>query len=215
MKGKMKLWYYNIRLCLSYNIVIFALFMISSALFFDFRDMEQMQYIRMGEVYLPLSGMFLFVPIGGLEEHAGSWELVCPKRRKYVFIQLFRILFLTLLQIVMFLILLSFIWLESPYIQPWDSFLGIYVDSFFVGILGMFFADISGNYGIGYIVALGYYGVGTMLGNNGLAGYFQLTGYLNHQVISKYVLLALALLIILLDSIYYCLKQRTIKRRRK
>ena len=215
MKEKMKLWYYNIRLCLSYNIVISALFMISSALFFDFRDMEQMQYIRMGEVYLPLSGMFLFVPIGGLEEHIGSWELVCSKRRKYVFIQLFRFLFLTLLQIVMFIILLSFIWLESPYIKPWDSFFGIYVDSFFVGILGMFFADISGNYGIGYIVALGYYGAGTMLGNNGLAGCFQLTGYLNHQVISKYVLLVLALLMILLDSIYYCLKQRTIKRRRK
>lgn len=215
MKEKIKLCYYNMRLCLSYNVLMAALFMISSVLFFDFRNMELMQYIKMGEVYLSLDGMFLFVSIGGLEEHIGNWEIVCSKRRKYVYIHLFRIIFLALLQMFMFMALLSFVWMNSPYIQPWDYFWGIYIDSFFIGILGMFFADISGNYGIGYIAALGYYGMGTILGNGGLGGYFQLTGYLNQQVISKYVLFGLTLFIILLNSMWYCLKQRIIKGRRK
>lgn len=209
----MKLHWYNIRLCLSYNVVMSALFMMSSVVFFDFRTIDDIQYIKMGEMYLPLSGMFLFVYIGGLEEHIGNWEIVCSKRKKYIYSYLFRILFLTLLQIFMFLALLSFVWLNSPYIQPWDYFWGIYIDSLFIGILGMFFADISSNYGVGYIVALGYYAVGTILGKGGLGGYFQLTGYLNQQIISKYVLLGMTVAIIFLNSLWYCVKQRIIRRK--
>jgi len=172
--------------------------------------MDPLSYIKMGELYLPLSGMFLFVSIGGLENHIGSWEIVCSKRRIYASLHLFRILFLTLVQMLMFIILLSFIWLYSPYIKPWDYFFGIYIDALFLGILGMFFADISGNYGIGYIVSLGYYAIGTIFKNNGLIQYIQLTGYLYEQILSKYILAALTLLFIILNGIWYCFKQRLI-----
>lgn len=207
MIEKLKLSYYNIRLCFSYNIIMTVLFFLSSILFFDLKNMELSEYMKMGELYLPLSGMFLFVYIGGLEEHIGCWEIVCSKRRKYVFLHLFRIFILAVILMLMFLALLSFVWINSVYIDAWSCFGGIYIDAFFIGVIGMLFADLSGNYAVGYIVDIGCYGIGTIFGNEGFLGYFQLTGYLNRNIISKYVLLGMSLLIILLDSIYYYRKQ--------
>lgn len=208
MTEKLKLCYYNIRVCFSYNISMTVLFILSSILFFNLKNMELTEYLKMGELYLPLAGMFLFVYIGGLEEHIGCWEIVCSKRRKYVFLHLFRIFTLAVILMVMFLALLSFIWIKSPYIDAWSCFGGIYVDAFFIGVIGMLFADLTGNYAVGYIVDMGCYGIGTIFGNDGFLGYFQLTGYLNRNITSKYVLLFTSLLIVIFDSIYYCYKQK-------
>ena len=125
-----------------------------------------------------------------------------------MFLHLFRIFFLAVILMLMFLALFSFIWTNSVYIDAWSSFWGIYIDALFMGLIGMLFADLTGNYAVGYIVDMGYYGVGTLFGNEGFLGYFQLTGYLNGNIISKYVLFGMSLLIILSDGIYYCYKQR-------
>lgn len=208
MRGKLKLSYYNIRICFSYNVFMTVLFLVSSILFFDLNNMELMDYMKMGELYLPLAGMFLFVYIGGLEEHIGCWEMVCSKRRKYVFLHLFRIFILALVLMAALLALLSLIWINSIYIDAWSCFWGIYIDAFFMGVLGMLSADLTGSHGAGYLVDMGYYGLGTFFGNEGFLGYFQLTGYLNRNIISKYVILGMSFLIVLLDSIYYCRKQK-------
>lgn len=208
MTEKLKLIYYNLRLCFSYNIYMTVLFFASSIIFFDLKNMQLMDYLKMGELYLPLAGMFLFVYIGGLEEHIGCWDMVCSKRRKFVFLHLFRIFILAVILMLMFLALLSFIWINSPYIGVWSCFWGIYIDALFIGAIGMFFADLTGSYAVGYIVDMGCYGIGTIFGNDGFLGCFQLTGYLDKNITSKYVLLAMTLLIILLDSVYYCSKQK-------
>lgn len=208
MIEKLKLFYYNIRLCFSYNIFMTGLFFISSIIFYNLKNMELMDYLKMGELYLPLSGMFLFVYIGGLEENIGCWEIVCSKRKKFVFLHLFRIFILAVILMLMFLALLSFIWINSQYIGAWSCFWGIYIDALFIGVIGMFFADLTGSYAVGYIVDMGCYGIGTIFGNDGFFGCFQLTGYLDKNITSKYVLLGMTLLIILVDSVYYCSRQK-------
>ncbi len=213
MREKLILYYYNMRLCLSYNVLMAVLFLLSSLLFFDFKGMGIPEYLKMGETYFPLVGMFLFVYIGGLEEHIGSWEMVCAKNTKYVCLHIFRFLFLALLLMLMLAGFLSIVWINVPDIRPWDYFWGIYADALFVGVLGMFFADISGNYGVGYVVSLGYYVIGTTLGRKFLDGYIQLTGYMNQQPKSKYVLLGLTVFFMVLNSVWYCVKQRLVGRR--
>lgn len=214
MREKWLLYYYNMRLCLSYNVLMAVLFLLSSLLFFHFKDMDIVTYLKMGEMYLPLMGMLLFVYIGGLEEHIGGWEMVCAKNTKYVYLHVFRFLFLALLQLFLFSALILIVWIHVPDIRPWDYFWGIYIGALFVGTLGMVFADISGNYSVGYVASLGYYLLGITLGRKFLDGYLQLTGYRNQQPKSKYVLFCLTILFIMLDGVWYCLKQRLVGRRR-
>lgn len=213
MREKWLLHYYNMRLCLSYNVLMAVLFLLSSLLFFHFKDMDIATYLKMGETYLPLTGMLLFVYIGRLEEHIGSWEMVCAKNTKYVYLHIFRFLFLALLQLFLFSALILVVWIHVPDIRPWDYFWGIYIGALFVGTLGMVLADISGNYSVGYVVSLGYYVLGITLGRKFLDGYLQLTGYRNQQPKSKYVLLGLTIFFIALDGVWYCIKQRLVGRR--
>ncbi len=214
MREKWLLYYYNMRLSLSYNVLMMVLFLLSSLLFFHFKDMDIAKYLKMGETYLPLAGMLLFVYIGGLEEHIGSWQMVCAKNTKYVYLHVFRFLFLALLQLFLFSALVLAVWIRVPDIRPWDYFWGIYIGALFVGTLGMFFSDISGNYSVGYVVSLGYYLLGITLGRKFLDGYLQLTGYRNQQPKSKYVLLGLTIFFIALDGVWYCMKQRLVRSRR-
>ena len=214
MREKWLLYYYNMRLCLSYNVLMAVLFLLSSLLFFHFKDMDIVEYLKMGEKYLPLTGMLLFVYIGGLEEHIGSWEMVCAKNTKYVYLHAFRFLFLALLQLFLFSALILVVRIQAPDIRPWDYFWGIYIGALFVGTLGMVLADISGNYSVGYVVSLGYYLLGITLGRKFLDGYLQLTGYRNQQPKSKYVLFGLTVFFIALDGVWYCMKQRLVGRGR-
>lgn len=213
MREKWLLYYHNMRLCLSYNVLMAVLFLLSSLLFFHFKDMDIATYLKMGETYLPLTGMLLLVYIGGLEEHIGSWQMVCAKNTKYVYLHVFRFLFLALLQLFLFSALILVVWIHVPDIRPWDYFWGIYIEALFVGTLGMVLADISGNYSVGYVVSLGYYVLGITLGRKFLDGYLQLTGYRNQQPKSKYVLLGLTIFFIALDGVWYCIKQRLVGRR--
>ena len=214
MREKWLLYYYNMRLCLSYNVLTAVLFLLSSLLFFHFKDMGIVEYLKMGETYLPLTGMLLLVYIGGLEEHIGCWKMVCAKNTKYVYLHVFRFLFLALLQLFLLSALLLVVWIHVPDIRPWDYFWGIYIGALFVGTLGMVLADISGNYSVGYVASLGYYVLGITLGRKFLDGLLQLTGYLNQQPQSKHVLLGLTIFFIVLDGVWYCMKQRLIGRRR-
>lgn len=214
MREKWLLYYYNMRLCLSYNVLTSVLLLMSSLLFFHFKGMGIVEYLKMGETYLPLTGMLLLVYIGGLEEHIGSWEMVCAKNTKYVYLHALRFLFLALLQLFLFSALLLVVWIQAPDIRPWDYFWGIYIGALFVGTLGMVLADISGSYSVGYVASLGYYVLGITLGRKFLDGYLQLTGYRNKQPQSKYVLFGLTVFLIALDCVWRCIKQRLIRRRR-
>lgn len=200
----------NLYLCISYNVVISLLYVMAAAFLFNLVNMERADYLKMGEVYLPLSGVFLFVYIGGLEEQKGIWEMVCSKKFKFILIHILRIMLLFCIHFFMLFLFMTFIWWKSAYIAFFDSFLGIFIDSAFLGILGMFIADIFREYIIGYIVSIGYYVLATSCFDKIAQGWFQLEGYSNNNITSKYVLACFSAVLLLLDVFYYCKRQRII-----
>lgn len=208
MRKSITVLLFNIRICFSYNILMSVIYIVFAAFFFQLKDMQYKELVKMGELYLPLNGIFLFVYIGGIESHTGTWEMVCCRKFKFLYIHMIRIVFLAGVNMLSIFTLLSYVWLNSNYLRFGEAFWGIYINSLFLGILGMMLVDLSNDYRVGYIVSLGYYLIATMYLSGVLNGYFQLTGYSNNQIESKYVLFALIVLMLLVDCIFYCKKQR-------
>ena len=170
--------------------------------------MEELTYIKMGELYLPLSGMFLFVFAGGMEEHTGIWEMISGRRRRFALFALLRSVFLSVLLLFFLFFWMYPIWQFSVYLAADKLFFGIYIDALFLGILGMVTADMTGSYGAGYLAVLGYYVLGTTTLTEILGGYFQLTGYLYGNSLSKYALGILTIVLLLIYVLRGLRKQR-------
>lgn len=179
-----KLVKYNIKLIFSYNALAAAVYICLSPLFFDFRNMDFLTLAKMGELYLSLSGIILFVSLGNFEVSKYTWEFVYIQPISYMKICLGRLLAIMTFNAFLILIPLSCVYLNSDFLKFFEGYCGIVVTAWFLGLLGLLISEIFQDYKIAYIVTLAYYFIETA--TKELFGKFQVFGYIHGNINSKY-----------------------------
>lgn len=118
------------------------------------RDLEQLK--RIGENYLSLSSIFLFVPLCNIEKETNVYEVMCVQRKAYVSIYLLRVFVACILLGVVLAVPLAFFAVRFGY-EPGSWYLGIYISALFLGLLGLLVGEKLGSRRIGIAAILGYY----------------------------------------------------------
>lgn len=149
------------------------------------RDLEQIK--RIGENYLSLSSIFLFVPLCNIEKETNVYEVMCVQRKAYGSIYLLRVFVACILQGVVLAVPLAFFAVRLGY-EPGGWCLGIYLSTLFLGLLGILVGEKLGSRRIGIAVILGYYVLCVSL--KGKFQWMSICGYTYQIPNSKYHLLA-------------------------
>jgi hypothetical protein len=198
--GKRMITYlkYNSKLILSYNVLASCVFAALSPILFRYRDMQFQDLAKLGELYLSLTGVFLFIPIGRLEEYRNTWELVYSKSTSFINLQLGRILMLLCVNAAILFVPLSVVYMKSPELRFGTGFWGIVISAWFLGLLGLLIVELTGNHKIGFLVTIGYYYFETSTKGSYNHG-FQVFGYLQNNVESKKYVFLLCIVMIALQ----------------
>lgn len=191
-----KLIKYNIKLIFSYNMLAACILICMTPIFFQLSNMNFSSFIKMGELYLSLSGIFLFISLGCLEIYKNTWEFVYIQKISYIKICLVRVLLMMLFNAILILIPVTYVYLKSDYLQFPNTYFGFVVTAWFLGLLGLLITEISLDYKAGYIVTLAYYFIETS--TKGIFKKFQVFGYLHNIAHTKEQVFLCCLVIIIL-----------------
>lgn len=178
-----KLIKYNTKLIFSYNAIAAFLFVCMSPVFFQIKDMEFSDLAKMGELYLPLSGIILFISLGNLEVHKYTWEFVYMRQIPYVNICAGRLISVMIFNAILILVPVTYAYTKSDYIRFFDGYCGFVVTAWFLGLLGLLTAEVFRDYKVAYVVTLAYYFVATS--SKQIFKGFQVFGYIHGSMNSK------------------------------
>lgn len=149
------------------------------------RDVEQLK--RIGENYLSLSAIFLFIPLCNMEKEMNVYEVMCVQKKAYGTVYLLRVAAACVLQGVVLAVPLLFFSIRFGYgFGSWC--LGIYASALFLGLLGLFVGEKLASRRMGIAVILGYYVLCVSLKEQ--MKYLSVCGYTYRIDGSKYSLLA-------------------------
>lgn len=166
--------------------------------------MDFSSLVKMGELYLSLSGIILFISLGNVEVHKYTWEFVYMQQISYVRICLGRLLTIMIFNSILILLPVAFAYVKSDYIKFFDGYFGFVVTAWFLGLLGLLIAEVFRDYRVAYIVTLVYYFIATST-KDFLKG-FQVFGYTHGNMDSKYVIFLCCLVMVVLYSIVIKIK---------
>lgn len=148
-------------------------------------DLEQLK--RIGENYLTLSSIFLFVPLCSIEKNSNVYEVTCVRRKAYTSIYLMRVCAACLLQAIVLAVPLTCYILRFGYhFGLWC--VGIYISTLFLGLLGLLTGEKTGSRRMGIAAILGYYLLCVSMKNQ--FKWLTICGYTYHISKSKYRLAA-------------------------
>lgn len=185
---KMHSWlYYQMKQTFCKNILFALLFVcFISILMQGFaNDLEQLK--RIGENYLTLSSIFLFVPLCSIEKNSNVYEVTCVQRKAYTSIYLMRVCAACLLQAIVLAVPLTCYILRFGYhFGLWC--VGIYISTLFLGLLGLLIGEKTGSRRMGIAAILGYYLLCVSMKNQ--FKWLTICGYTYHISKSKYRLAA-------------------------
>lgn len=152
---------YNLKLIFSYNVIAAFLLVCMSPVFFQLSNMDFISLAKMGELYLSLTGIFLFISLGNLEGNKYTWEFVYIQQVSYTVICLGRLLAMMLMNAILIFLPLTYVYLRSESIKFFDGYLGFIASAWFLGLLGLLVAEIFRDFKVAYIITLGYYFIAT------------------------------------------------------
>lgn len=198
---------YNTKLVISYNVIAACIYSALTPLFFQLDNMQFQDLAKMGELYLSLTGVFLFNRIARLEEYYNTWELVYSRCTSFLWLHLGRIIELMLINSIIISFPLIYAYINSKDIRFGQGYWGIILSSFFLGLLGMLVIEITNNNKAGYLAGIGYYFFETSTRVK-LFGFFQVFGYIHNNIRSKIYLFIICILLIIMQL--FCIKLRLV-----
>lgn len=175
---------YNLKLIFSYNVIAAFFLVCMSPVFFQLSNMDFISLAKMGELYLSLTGIFLFISLGNLEGNKSTWEFVYIQQVSYTVICLGRLLAIMLMNAILVLLPLAYVYLRSESIRFFDGYLGFIASAWFLGLLGLLVAEIFRDFKVAYIITLGYYFIATSTKN--VVKGLQVFSYVHGNIDIKY-----------------------------
>jgi hypothetical protein len=158
--------------------------------------MDFISLAKMGELYLSLTGIFLFISLGNLEGNKSTWEFVYIQQVSYTVICLGRLLVMMLMNAILVFLPLAYVYSRSESIRFFDGYLGFVASAWFLGLLGLLVAEIFRDLRVAYIITLGYYFIATSTKN--VVKGLQVFSYVHGNMDIKYTVYLSCMVMILI-----------------
>lgn len=139
------------------NVVLAVVYLFLIPVIRGIENLNTIQSAQCLEQSVALVGFIIIVPVTRWEHDAGIKELIFSKPWTFtqtVVIRLGTAFSLTIVMIVGFAVIMNTKNCSFPFV---NFVLGTVLVSLFMGLLGLWFSQISGSTVVGYLAALGYY----------------------------------------------------------
>ncbi len=200
-----KVFIHNIKI-VSFNIMFLAfVYIVMIFCMMNKSSLSKNTLIFIGEQLLSPIGIILFVRTTLIEQECRVNEIVYTKTYSHWKTILYRIIIIS----VQLLLLLSIVFIPIKFLgedfQIIKIFLGSFVTSFYLGIMGMMFAYITKQVSLGALIPFLYYFF-EMFSKGKYTKTYYLFGMLVENYMSKIKLFSIAILIVvlLLMAIHFC-----------
>ena len=200
-----KVFLHNLKIVSSSSMILALLYIVMIFSLINRNNLSKETLIFMGEQLLSPVGIMLFVRTTLLEQECRVDEIVCSKPYSYWRTILYRILIIS----IQLLLLLGIVFIPINFFdldfKLMNIFLGSYVTSFYLGVMGMAFAYITKKVSVGALIPFLYYFF-EMFSKGKYTKSYYLFGMLMNNYIGKIKLFSIAIIFValLLTAIRFC-----------
>lgn len=200
---------YVFKQCFRYHFFAALMVYLAIPLFYRLKTLDLPMLYNIGECYLPLAALFLFVPLGGYEKKYGAADTVRMTRYFLPWFYLARLALLILTSAAMEFMLLFIVTGQSGALSFSAECAGLWLSSLALGLVSFFVAELFGSEKAGFTFGLLWF-LSELTGGGRFTGIFTLCGYSAGRAEPKLYLICLCVGTVLLISVTVFLRDRRI-----
>lgn len=197
----LKTAWYNAKIIFGWNLAAAAGICILAFIIFDLNYLVFNDIAQIGELFLSTLGIMLFPGLGSIEGRTNSSEIIYVKMRSHLFIFLLRIILAAVLLFFLILGVVLFARLNNGSFDCTIVTCGVFISALYLGMIGLTVTNLQREPAPGYIAAFGYF-MFEYFSRGKYTSRFYIFGLLNHDFNSKYAILFVSLLLLVINYTY-------------
>ncbi len=196
-----KIMYYNIKITCNINFLAALVLVALAPFIFSFRILEFENMGVVGEMYLSILGIVLFISLGDIENRDNIKEIIFSRKTPHIYIFILRMCIMMVITFLFISIITIYALYNKGTFSPWSIIFGTCISAVFLGLLGLTITNITGNITSGYLVAFAYYLL-ELITRGKYTKNFYLFSLLRNSFNEKYMILIIIAVIFGLNIVY-------------
>ncbi|MDF2674777.1 MAG: hypothetical protein K0R09_3045 [Clostridiales bacterium] len=152
-----KIIYYNIKITCNINFLAALILVALTPFIFSFRMLEFKDMAVVGEMYLSILGIVLFISLGDIENRDNIKEIIFSRKTPHIYIFILRMCIMMAITFLLISIITIYALYNKGNFSPWSIIFGTWISAVFLGLLGLTISNTTGNIASGYLIAFAYY----------------------------------------------------------
>lgn len=157
MNTSIKMIKYNLKIIMSFNIIIAAVFALLAPVIFSLKFLDFRAIANIAEFYLSITGIILIPCLANIEDRNNIKEVVFSRETSHALVTGIRLAAVMLLMFIIIMTVLISAKLQGSNFSIWYIGFGTWISAAFLGMLGFTVANLSSNISAAYLISFSYY----------------------------------------------------------
>ena len=201
LKNLKSIIYYNIKITCNINLLAALVLVALVPFIFSTKMLEFKDMAVIGEMYLSILGIILFISIGDIDNRDNIKEIIFSRKTPHTYIFILRMCIMMVVTFLLISIITIYVWYTKGTFFPLSIIFGAWISAVFLGLLGLTISNVTGNISSGYLIAFAYYLL-ELITKGKYTKNFYLFSLLRNSFNEKYMILTIIAVIFGLNIVY-------------